>query len=437
MAREAPPPRRRAPGRPVLKLVHAADLHVDSPLQGLARYEEAPVEAIRGATRRALENLVQLCFDQRADVLLLAGDLFDGDGRDHATGLFFTSQLARLREADVQVVLVRGNHDAQSRVFQQMRHGDHVHELSQRKPDTWLHEGLGLAVHGQGFAERVVTDDLAAALPDARAGLFNVGLLHTSLDGRPGHDAYAPTSVDVLASKGYDYWALGHVHAREVVRDEPYIVFPGNIQGRHVRETGAKGASVVHVEDGRVVELTHWPLDVLRWAQVEVDAAELGDVDGVVDAVGAQLAREADGADGRLLAARVRVVGASSAHGALLADPEGLSHAVRGVALELLGHEAAWIESVRVDTRQPMDLEAVRQRDDALGGLARSLAALPDGAEALAELADELAALTAKLPAPVREGPEGLRLDDPALLAELVRDAEQLLLPRLLEAEGD
>ena len=107
-------------------------------------------------------------------------------------------------------------------------------------------EDLGLAVHGQGFAKREVTEDLSSAYPQADPHLFNIGLLHTCLDGKPGHEPYAPCTVDGLRSKGYQYWALGHVHNREVVSQDPWIVFPGNIQGRHARETGSQGLHTGH-----------------------------------------------------------------------------------------------------------------------------------------------------------------------------------------------
>src|SRR4051812_29910913 len=113
-----------------MKFVHAADLHLDSPLRGLDRYEGAPVEQLRGATRRALENLVALCLSEKADFLLLAGDLYDGGWKDYRTGLFFAAQMSRLRAADIPVFFVRGNHDAESNITRSLRLPENVRELS-------------------------------------------------------------------------------------------------------------------------------------------------------------------------------------------------------------------------------------------------------------------------------------------------------------------
>src|SRR5262249_3429109 len=145
-----------------------------------------------------------------------------------------------------------------------LRLPENVRELSVKKPETILFEDLGVAVHGQGFANRAVTEDLAASYPPARAGLVNVGVLHTSVDGREGHDAYAPTTLETLRSKGYDYWALGHVHKREVLSEDPWVVFPGNLQGRHAKETGPKGATLVTIASGRIAAVEHRPVDVVR-----------------------------------------------------------------------------------------------------------------------------------------------------------------------------
>jgi DNA repair exonuclease SbcCD nuclease subunit len=416
-----------------MKFVHAADLHVDSPLRGLDRYEGAPVERLRGATRRALENLVALCIDEKAAFLLLVGDVFDGSWKDYSTGLFFSSQMARLREANVPVLLVRGNHDAASSVAKALRLPDNVRELSARKPETIELADAGVVVHGQSFSQRVTTEDLASRYPDRTSGALNVGLLHTSLDGREGHEPYAPTSLETLRSKGYDYWALGHVHAREVISTDPWVVFPGNLQGRHARETGPKGATVVAVEDGRIVSVEHRPLDVVRWEVVTVDAAPAQDPLEVVDLARVALEWCAAETDGRVLAARVVVSGRTRANAAIRRDPERFTNELRAAATDALG-EAVWLEKILLDTRSTYDLDAVREEGSAMGHLARRLRAIREDPKELAELASVLAELDKKLPAELREGEGSLRLSDPTTVRALVDDVEQTLLPRLLES---
>jgi DNA repair exonuclease SbcCD nuclease subunit len=290
-------------------------------------------------------------------------------------------------------------------------------------------------VHGQGFARREVTDDLASAYPSPVPGLFNVGLLHTCLDGREGHDPYAPCSLRTLVDKGYDYWALGHVHAREVVHQVPWVVYPGNLQGRHARETGAKGATLITVEDGRVAAVVHRPLDVVRWALVTVDASDAASPDDVVDLVRARLEDAVADADGRMVAARLLVTGATAAHDELSCDVEKWEAQIRGAAIDV-GLDAVWLEKVRLATTASFDLAELRDRDDAIGQLARSLVDLRDDDGGLEALLAELAELDAKLPREAKEGPDALRLGDPAFAREILADVEHTLLPMLL-AKGD
>jgi hypothetical protein len=420
-----------------MRFVHAADLHIDSPLRGLERYEGAPVELIRGATRRAVEHLVDLCCEEEAKLLVISGDLYDGDWRDYSTGLFFCRQMAKLREAGVTVVWIRGNHDAASRLTQHLRPPENVHELSHSRPATLECEidGVPVAVHGQGFAKAKVTDDLSERYPTSVSGAFNIGLLHTALEGREGHDAYAPCRVQSLVNMGYDYWALGHVHQREEVHRDPHIVFPGNLQGRHARETGAKGATLVTVAAGRVVEVEHRALDEVRWAHVVFDAGLAASADEVVDGVRERIAAQMADADGRLVACRVSVVGASRAHATLSLDAERFQNELRSAALDA-GRDAVWVEKIVVGTRPEGDPRLLRARNDSVGALLRALDTLRHDDDQLGRLLEELKELKRKLPRELLDGPDGARIATVAGLGALVEDIEGLLLP-LLSEEGN
>lgn len=414
------------------KLIHAADLHLDSPLVGLERYEGAPVGELRRSTRGALDRLVELCIAERAQVLLIAGDLFDGSWRDYSTGLFLCERMARLREAGVRVVWIRGNHDAASRLRKHLRMPENVRELSHEHPESVAFEELNLVVHGQGFPEAAVKEDLTRRYPAPVAGAVNVGLLHTALDGREGHAPYAPCTLTKLIDRGYDYFALGHVHAHEVVSRAPFVVYPGNLQGRHVKETGPKGAVVVTFDSARVLEVEHRALDVVRWVRVTVDAGAAANLDDAGDAVQRALLQASQHAGERLLAARVELVGPSAAHPLLKADPERLLSTVRAAALDV--DAPVWIERAVVSTRSLLgELAASVPVTGPLGELGREI-------ESLRAAPAELAAFVAELPG-LAELLRKLRpaggADGAAPVPEAVLDdARELLLARLSELGG-
>ncbi|MDB4974759.1 MAG: metallophosphoesterase [Myxococcaceae bacterium] len=416
-------------------VVHAADLHLDSPLVGLERYEGAPVAELRAATRRALENLVQLCLQEDAKLLLLSGDLYDGDWRDYATGLFFAAQLARLREVGTRVVWIRGNHDAQSKITKHLSLGAHAVELGTKKPESHLIEALQVAVHGQGFATPAVSDDLTERYPAPISGVLNIGLLHTALGGRNGHASYAPCDLRALSARGYDYWALGHVHQREVVQQpaagssEPWVVFPGNLQARHVRESGDKGATLITVDDGAISKVEHRALDVVRFQQLSVDVAGASSLSDVGELSRRALSQALEQADGRLLCARIHVTGRSPAHTELARESERARSEIKSRATEL---GDVWIEGVRFQTELPHDLHELSQRGDAAGLLVRALSQGDADAESERELLEELRRLHSSLPADISLSQLGIELDDEACTRELFADVRRGLLARVL-----
>jgi exonuclease SbcD len=328
-----------------IKIVHAADLHLDSPLRGLPAYPKAPLDAFRRATRRALRRLVALCLQEDAAALLLAGDLVDGSGRDHKTGLFLVRQLLRLHDAGIPVLSVRGNHDAASRVVKNVLWPGNVVELGLDGPETVVLEGAGLAVHGQSYLRPATYEDLARSYPAPISALANVGVLHTSAEGRRGHDPYAPCSRSGLLARGYDYWALGHVHAREVLAQAPWVVFCGNLQGRSPREVGPKGATLITVVQGRVAAVEHRPLDVVRYTDCAVDVSRHCRLDEVLDGVAVvfrQLARQQPdlGWAVRLVLQGSAGVGCTISHGAAYRQD-----AVRDVAASV-GGAGIWVTQI-------------------------------------------------------------------------------------------
>jgi len=422
-----------------MRFIHTADLHIDSPLRGLSRYDNAPLERLRGATRRALERLVALALDERVDFVLIAGDLYDRDWQDFHTGLFVNAQLLRLRAQGIQVFIVQGNHDAQGHMTRQIPWPDNVKVFSSRTAETAHLQALGVAVHGHSFPNRDVPENLVPGYPAALPGCFNIGLLHTSLTGSDGHDTYAPATLSDLKAKGYDYWALGHVHARQVVCEAPRVVFPGNLQGRHARETGPKGCELVTVE-GAAVTARFVPLDVVRWHQVDIELQPVAQLDELRALVVRALQGAAADASEALHAVRVVLTGQSALQALEAGQPGTLEAAVQAAAQEVAGADV-WIEQVKLRLRSPLDRERLGQGAGALGELVRWVDELSgDGLalegfcrEALAEVLGR-----GRLPAEVeaalaheRADSEVPRLDDGAALLALLKDAEATLLARL------
>lgn len=384
------------------RFVHTADIHLDSPLKGLADYESGAAERIRMATREAFDNLISQVIDEDVSFVIIAGDLYDGDWRDYQTGLYFIRQMGRLARARIPVFLLHGNHDAESQITRRLSLPDNVRVFSPRKPETFELKSLGVALHGQGFRQRDIDVNLASGYPEPIAKMFNIGVLHTGLGGLGGHANYAPCALADLMNKGYDYWALGHVHQRSILHERPHVVFPGNLQGRHIRETGPKGACLVTVEESEIVDLVTLHADVVRWASivVAVEGCErTGDVvDRVRDAIGQTVSRDAEG---RLLACRLEITGRTGIHGQLLASREQLLAEARAAALGL-GAETAWVERVVIATAPLADASPSPAGEDALGYLQR-LSEDPSDLGAASELlSNDLGEFIRKLPHEVR-----------------------------------
>lgn len=419
------------------KFIHAADIHLDSPLRGLEGYDGAPVDAIRQASRQALVNLVDLAIDQEVRFVLIAGDLYDGDWRNFNTGLFFVAQMTRLREAGVPVVLIAGNHDAANKMTKDLPLPENVKRLSTKSCDSVRIDDCGVSIHGQGFATAAILNDLSAAYCGADPGNFNIGLLHTCADGAEGHEPYAPCTRDGLRSKGYDYWALGHIHKRQDLhrQGEPPIVFPGNIQGRHIRECGSKGCVLVTVGDDHSAEVEFQALDVFRWERCEVDATGLQTAYDVLDGFCEGLRKLLQTRDGRPLAVRVEVTGACPAHEKMAAEPDRWKNEIRSLAVES-GAGDVWVEKVSLRSRLPDRLDQRAIHDGPVGELVQYINSLSTDGDRLNLLTNELADLRRKLPVELREGSDALRIDDPAWLSEILEQSRYMLIERLISKQA-
>ena len=279
-------------------------------------------------------------------------------------------------------------------------------------------------VHGVSYPTREVRENLTPHFAGTGTGPgFNIGLLHANVGGNPDHDSYAPCSVSDLAGAGLDYWALGHVHTRQTLRErDPVIVYPGNPQGRHPNELGARGVYLVEVDDHGAAQLDFRPMDLVRWETLSLDIGPLDTEQALIDAVNG-LAEEALGdAQGRSVVARLELTGRGHLHRDLRNGDA--AEAIREQLNEQYDRRGAWLwcEGIRLATASPVDRELVALREDFLGDLVRLSGELRESEESAAEFRRLLQPLYSR-----REVRELLRDFAPSddELRELLADAEE------------
>lgn len=355
-----------------MRFIHAADIHLDSPLRGLGSYEDMPVETLRGATRAAFTRLVDEALALDVDFMVIAGDLYDGDWPDHNTGLYFARQMGRLRAADIPVYLLHGNHDAESVMTRSLELPDNVHVFSAKAPSTFLLERHKVALHGRSFPQAAVTENIALEYPSPRPGYFNIGVLHTALEGNARHANYAPCTLEQLHASGYQYWALGHVHEFRVFPGPVPVVFPGNLQGRHIREQGEKGAVLVSCVDQHVESIERLEADVLRWHEARLDISAHESRAEILAATGRALEDilRHQAAD-KPCVLRMVLEGESPLYGELQAQRTQLRTDIVA-RIASLSDGRMWLEKLRLDIRPPARAADASLADDLAALLAET-----------------------------------------------------------------
>ena len=381
-----------------MKFIHTADIHLDSPLAGLAAYKDAPADLLRTVTRDAFTKLVDEAIDETVDFMVIAGDLYDGSWKDYNTGHFFCREMGRLNKAGIPVYLLFGNHDADSEMTKKLTLPPNVHLFESRKANTFRIEKLKVALHGRSYKEAATVENLAASYPAPVAGWLNIGVLHTALEGYAAHANYAPCSLAELSAKGYDYWALGHVHEHAILQKTPWVVFPGNLQGRHIRETGERGAMLVAADESGIHSVERLLVDVLRWHVVDVDASGVSSLQEIVRLAGRAFEQLiAETPDKIYLSARVCIKGKTAAHGELFGLESQLREEILGQAASL-GIDRLWVEKVRIGTEPITDAAHIVARSDAIADLQGFLDAAPEDAALLESLLEDLRPLVDKAP---------------------------------------
>jgi DNA repair exonuclease SbcCD nuclease subunit len=354
------------------RFVHAADLHIDSPFSGVGDADNRVATRLREATFEAFQNLVDLCINQKVDFLVIAGDVYDGADRSVRAQLRFRDGLSKLAGAGIQSFVVHGNHDPldgwQSSIS--WPEGVHIFGATPEWKNFEKNGEIAAAIQGMSYPTREVTDNLAKQFSPPESGnLFAIGLLHANVGANSAHPNYAPCTVEDLSESGIDYWALGHVHTRQTLkRAAPVIAYPGNTQGRHPNETGARGALVVDVDDSGASRIEFAALDVVRWERGEVDISNIETIDNLDSAIRQATDNLSVQAEDRDVVCRLTLVGRGPLHEQLAATGavDDLLDSVRA-AWNASGSPWVWVERITDSTHPTIDIESRAKQDDFLG----------------------------------------------------------------------
>jgi DNA repair exonuclease SbcCD nuclease subunit len=375
-----------------LRFVHAADLHLDSPFVGFSNVAPPQVvSALRDATFDTYDAIIELCLEEQVDALLVAGDVYDGADKSLRAQLRFLDGLKRLSAAGIRSFICHGNHDPLDGWEAGFatppgchRFGDMVEGVP-LDPD----EPGRAMVYGYSYPRQRVVENMASRFRRADDAAFAVGLLHCNVGAATGHADYAPCSIEDLSATGMDYWALGHVHTRQVLREHgPTIVYPGNPQGRHPNETGARGVYLVDVGAGGRVSLVFRAIDRVRWTTLTVDIGEIEDDEELQGQIEEAVGSALEAAEGRHLVYRVEIAGRGPLHESLIQPgylDELREHVNAGWARQ---RRFAWCDRITDRSGLPFDRGQALAAGDFLAELLREFDEPANEASLLTGLAE-------------------------------------------------
>ncbi len=355
------------------RFIHCSDLHIDSPFKGLTSQVPSLAERLRESTFRAFHNIVKLALEEKVDAVLIAGDIFDGEDRSLQAQLKFHRGLLELSRAGIPSFIVHGNHDPSNSWSHTLDWPESTHIFPGNKVERFpvIREGETLAwIYGISYPQKEVNENLASQFKKDQEQGFAIGLLHANVGQHPGHDNYAPCSLQDLISKDFDYWALGHVHDFKILRENnPCIVYSGNTQARHLKETGPKGCCLVTLNSNAPANIRFVTTDVVSYRTAKVDVSGLSSINEVLQAVQSQveeLTQESLTREG--LVARLILTGRTTIHNELQ-NPGAAKTLTEEINTFFEGHSPWIIVDLSTQTSGIYDLESLKEGKDFIADL--------------------------------------------------------------------
>ena len=411
----------------MIKILHTADVHLDSPLRSLALRNVDLRDTVAAASRAAFSRLIDFALSEQVAALLIAGDLFDGKERSARTGAFLTTELDRLRLVGIKVFYIKGNHDAENPITGTLDLPDNVHVFDARGGKVKLADDVW--IHGVSFAERHAADSLLPRFKEPVEGAVNIAMLHSSLAGAPGHDIYAPCSVADLVGMGFDYWALGHIHKRQVHSEAPWVIMPGIPQGRDIGEAGSKSASLLKIENG-AIDVVEVPTSVVDFIQTTLDVTEAENDDALRAMLREHLSEQRNEINAPTGVLRVTLKGRPARYWQIVRDRDVWLEQVTDIA-RAMGD--IWIDKLLFDLSAPETVEDTVSATNELWSTMEAINSEP-GFAAIAQ--QEVETILQDLPATLRERmmPDETARD--ALVEKLAKAGANRVLARMKGAES-
>ncbi len=419
----------------LLKFVHTADLHLGSPLAVMAGSGEQVASQLARATFKGFENIVDLCIREEVDFLLISGDIYDSADRGIYEQLTFRKYLQRLSDSGIPVYLAFGNHDPLDGWAARIDWPENVHVMSGDEPECLFfrgEDGKEAAIVGVSYRTRETYDNLATRFPlKERDWPFTIGMLHCTLDAGFGHEPYAPCSLNDLVERGYDYWALGHIHKPGVIRRSgPAVVYPGNPQGRDIGESGPRGCCLVSVDTGHNADIRFVETASVRWEEAEVSIEEAETEGDLLERIHDTLTLLRKNSHGQAVLCRLTLTGRGRVHTSLVREGT-IPQILQSFRDDEGGKEAfVLIERIVDRTEPPIDRELVATRVDIVGDVVQITDSILKSDEALLALQPVLADLFWGA-----KGRDYIVGPDQEELRELVRAAETYLLDQFVGDE--
>lgn len=340
--------------RTMLRFLHTADLHLDRPFQGLAGIPELILNRVRNSTFKALEHIVQSAIKEDVDFILISGDLYDGESRSLYAQSKLRELLNRLEPYAILVYVIHGNHDHLSGDWARLTWGNHIHFFEKNVQMKVFHKNNEPMVHIYGFSypERQVLENMTPFYEKKEGAPYHIGMLHGFYQGGQDHDVYAPFTLQDLLDKDFDYWALGHIHKREQLYEEPGIWYPGTPQGLSIKETGDKGCSLVTM-DKEQTKVEFIPTSDILWEECALKTTDDTTMESLLnDLMGL---KESLRDDNRGTIARITIHGTGSIHHHLLdeAQLEDLMTTLRDGEEDSFNF--VWLLDFKIKTTPPWD----------------------------------------------------------------------------------